>query len=78
MDRAIKGEPISPKDARRLLPARDQYVTAWRVLEQFLPTPKTVTMPFLPLLRSISARIGRAEPFLCGTLCLAVFAERGL
>lgn len=78
VDRAIRGEPISPKDARRLLPARDQYVTAWRVLEQFLPTQKTVTTPFLPLLRSISARVGRAEPFLCGTLCLVVFAERGL
>ena len=78
VDRAIKGEPISPKGARRLLPAREQYITAWRVLEQSLPTQRTVTMPFLPLLRSISGRIGRTEPFLCGALCLVVFVERGL
>ena len=78
VDRTINGSPISPKDARRLLPAREQYVLAWRALEQFLPPHQTVTMPYLPLLRSISARIGRTEPFLCSALCLAVFAERGL
>lgn len=78
VDRTINGGPISPKDARRLLPAREQYVIAWRVLEQFLPSEKTISMPYLPLLRSISSRIGRTEPFLCSAMCLAVFVERGL
>ena len=78
VDRAVRGDEISPKDARRLLPAREQFVSAWRTLEQLLPAHGTVTIPYLPLVRSISANIGRTDPFLCSVLCLAVFAERGL
>ena len=78
VERVISGETISPKDARRLLPAREQYVGAWRTLEHLFTQKGSVTVSYLPLVRSISARIGRNEPFLRSALCLEVFAERGL
>ena len=78
VDRVVRGEAVSPKDARRLLPAREQYVIAWRILEQLLPAQGAVTIPHLPLVRTISSHIGRTDPFLCSALCLAVFHERGL
>ena len=78
VERVVSGETISPKDARRLLPAREQYVGAWRTLEHLFTQKGSVTVSYLPLVRSISARIGRNEPFLRSALCLEVFAERGL
>ena len=78
LNRAISGEDISPKDARRLLPSREQYVAVWRTLERLLPPAGTEILSYLPLVRTISAHIGKTEPFLRSALCLEVFAERGL
>ncbi len=78
LHRALYENTVSPKDARRMLPAREQYVSAWRALERLLPSQGSTVLPYLPLLRSLSAQIGRTEPFLRSALCLEVFAERGL
>ena len=69
--------PISARDARRLLPTREQFAAAWRFLERTVPEGG-LTTGYLPLLRTLAAELGKAEPFPRAALCLAVFAERGL
>lgn len=70
-------QPISARDARRLLPTREQFAAAWRFLERTVPEGG-LTTGYLPLLRTLAAELGKAEPFSRAALCLAVFAERGL
>ena len=70
-------QPISARDARRLLPTREQFAAAWRFLERTVPEGG-LTTGYLPLLRTLAAELGKAEPFPRAALCLAVFAERGL
>ena len=75
--RCTMHQPIPARDARRLLPTRDQFAAAWRFLERTVPEDG-LTAGWLPLLRALAAELGRAEPFPRAALCLAVFAERGL
>ena len=70
-------QPISARDARRLLPTREQFASAWRFLERTVPEGG-LTTGYLPLLRTLAAELGKAEPFPRAALCLAVFTERGL
>ncbi len=70
-------QPISARDARRLLPTREQFAAAWRFLERTVPEGG-LTTGYLPLLRTLAEELGKAEPFPRAALCLAVFAERGL
>ena len=70
-------QPISARDACRLLPTREQFAAAWRFLEHTVPEGG-LTTGYLPLLRTLAAELGKAEPFPRAALCLAVFAERGL
>lgn len=70
-------QPISARDARRLLPTREQFAAAWHFLERTVPEGG-LTTGYLPLLRTLAAELGKAEPFPRAALCLAVFAERGL
>ena len=76
-ERCTAHQPISARDARRLLPTRDQFAAAWRFLERTVPEGG-LTTGYLPLLRTLAAELGKAEPFPRAALCLAVFAERGL
>ena len=73
----ISGGTLSPRDAARALPSRDQFVRAWRVLEREVG-PDGVSEPMLPLLRHLSSEMVGAETFLRTAMCLQVFAERGL
>ena len=73
----MAGEGLSPREARRLLPAREQCVAAWRALEKLL-SAGSVTAGYLPLLRQLSAALGKNEPFARGAFCLDLFRERGL
>ena len=76
-ERCTAHQPISARDARRLLPTRDQFAAAWRFLERTVPEGG-LTTGYLPLLRTLAAELDKAEPFPRAALCLAVFAERGL
>ena len=76
-DALLSGEPITPRDAVRLLPSREQFVRAWRTLEHEAGGGP-VSRPELPLLRRIAGELGGAESFLRAALCLEIFAERGL
>ena len=76
-ERCTAHQPISARDARRLLPTRDQFAAAWRFLERTVPEGG-LTTGYLPLLRTLAAELGKAEPLPRAALCLAVFAERGL
>ena len=71
------GGTVSAKNARRMLPTREQYVTVWRALEHMVPAEGLHTA-YLPLLRTLSAALGKTDAFLRGAFCLAVFRERGL
>ena len=75
--RCTARQSIPARDARRLLPTRDQFAAAWRFLERTVPEGG-LTTGYLPLLRALAAELGKAEPFPRAALCLAVFAERGL
>ena len=72
------GEAVSAKNARRMLPSREQYVAAWRALTHLAPNGEELCAAYLPLLRTVSAAMGKTEAFLRSALCLAVFQERGL
>ena len=76
-ERCTAQQAIPARDARRLLPTRDQFAAAWRFLERTVPEDG-LTTDYLPLLRAMAAELGRAEPFSRAAVCLAVFAERGL
>ena len=76
-DRCTARQSIPARDARRLLPTRDQFAAAWRFLERTVPEGG-LTTGYLPLLRALAAELGKAEPFPRAALCLSVFAERGL
>ena len=71
------GERVSAKNARRMLPTREQYVAVWRMLEHLVPTDGLHT-PYLPLLRTLSVSLGKTDAFLRSAFCLALFHERGL
>ena len=73
----LDGGALSPRDAARALPSRDQFVRAWRILEREVGG-SGVSAPMLPLLRKLSAEMVGAETFLRMAMCLQVFAERGL
>ncbi len=73
----LGGGTLSPRDAARALPSRDQFVRAWRILEHEVGADG-VSEPMLPLLRRLSAEMVGAETFLRTAMCLQVFAERGL
>ena len=73
----ISGGTLSPRDAARALPSRDQFVRAWRILEREVGG-SGVSAPMLPLLRKLSAEMVGTETFLRTAMCLQVFAERGL
>ena len=75
--RCTARQPMPVRDARRLLPTRDQFAAAWRFLERTVPEGG-LTTGYLPLLRALAAELGKAEPFPRAALCLSVFAERGL
>ena len=71
------GEPVSARNAHRMLPSREQYAAVWRSLVHLTPEGALHTA-YLPLLRSLSAAMGKADSFLRSAFCLAVFQERGL
>ncbi len=77
VEQCTEGGEVSAKNARRMLPTREQYVAAWRLLEHMVP-PEGLHTAYLPLLRSLSAVLGKTDAFLRGAFCLAVFRERGL
>ena len=71
------GETVSAKNARRMLPSREQYAAVWRTLVHMTPEGALHTA-YLSLLRSLSAALGKTDSFLRSAFCLAVFQERGL
>ncbi len=73
----IGGGTVSPRDAARLMPSREQFVRLWHTLERESGA-QGLCEPELPLLRRLSAEVAGAESFLRTVLCLYVFAERGL
>ncbi len=77
VEQCAAGEPVSAKNAHRMLPSREQYAAVWRSLVHLTPEGALHTA-YLPLLRSLSAAMGKADSFLRSAFCLAVFQERGL
>ena len=78
LKRFMTQQPITGKDARRLCPNREQSVAAWRTLEHLSQADRMTTMGYLPLLRTVSAHMGKNESFLRSALSLEVFQEREL
>ena len=77
LEQCAAGEPVSARNAHRMLPSREQYAAVWRSLVHLTPEGALHTA-YLPLLRSLSAAMGKADSFLRSAFCLAVFQERGL
>ena len=76
-DTLCMGGALSPRDAARLLPSREQFVRVWRMLEREAGDG-ALSGPELPLLRRVAAEITGAESFVRASVCLEIFAERGL
>ncbi len=76
-DSLLAGKSLTPREASRLLPSREQFVRVWRFLEREAGAA-ALTSPGLPLLRRIAAELSGADAFARTALCLEVFAERGL
>ena len=77
VEQCAAGEAVSARNAHRMLPSREQYAAVWRSLVHMTPEGALHTA-YLPLLRSLSAAMGKADGFLRSAFCLAVFRERGL
>ncbi len=75
--RFVDGEELNGREAKRILPTREQFVGLWRGM-QHMEHGKGLKGPALPLLRSLSAMTEGSEAFLRTLLCLEVFQERGL
>ncbi|MBQ7713699.1 MAG: single-stranded-DNA-specific exonuclease RecJ [Oscillospiraceae bacterium] len=73
----LSGGALTPRDAARLLPSREQFTRTWRALERDAALG-VLTDAELPLLRRLAAELGGADSFLRAGVCLDVFAERGL
>ncbi len=76
-ERLLSGGALTPKDAARLLPSREQFVRAWRLLEREAVNG-VLTGAELPLLRRVAAELTGTDCFLRAQVCLDVFEERGL
>ena len=77
VEQCAAGAAVSARNAHRMLPSREQYAAVWRSLVHMTPEGALHTA-YLPLLRSLSAAMGKADGFLRSAFCLAVFRERGL
>ena len=77
VQRCLAGEELPARDAMRLCPSREQCVRLWRALQKTVP-PGGLTTDYLPLVRSLAAALGGADPFLRSAFGLEVFSERCL
>ncbi len=77
LDRLVGGDPISYRDALRLLPDREQFVSLWRAIERMEQEQDVDTAQF-PVLRRLAASLRGKDAFLRAALGVAVFTERGL
>ena len=77
VERLVRGGRVTGKEARRLLPGREQFVALWRCLER-LDRDGSLCCHRLPLLRRLAASLEGADSFLRAALGVEVFAERGL
>ena len=77
VEQCAAGAAVSARNAHRMLPSREQYAAVWRSLVH-MTSEGALHTAYLPLLRSLSAAMGKADGFLRSAFCLAVFRERGL
>ena len=75
--RAVEGGAVTPQEAVRLQPSREQFALCWRMLDHRLRQGKAEE-DALPYLRQMAARIGGCDGFLRSAMALEVFRERGL
>ena len=78
VERLAAGEAVSPREAERLLPSREQFVALWRAVERMDREGCGADAPRLPALRRLAAALDGTESFLRAAAGLAVFAERDL
>ena len=76
--RLKEGQPVSVREAERLLPARDQFIALWRAAERLEREGASDDVPRLPALRRLAAALNGAESFLRAAAGMEIFAERGL
>ncbi len=74
-DRLRSGGDLTPQEAARMLPGRDQFVRLWQAASRLTGG---AGCDRLPALRRLAGAVGGAEPFLRTLVGLLVFAERGL
>ena len=77
VERLVQGQGLSPREAARLLPAREQFVALWRAIER-LEQESCLCAGRLPVLRRLAGSLDGSESFLRTALAVEVFAERGL
>ena len=74
-----RGDPLTPEEARFLLPQRQEFVALWRWLERQSVSSTVVEDTPFKIARSVSRWAGTGREVPARTmLCLDVMAERGL
>ena len=69
---------LTPQEAARMLPGRDQFVHLWQAVIRLTDGGGPITVEKLPALRRLASAMRGAEPFLRTAVGLSVFAERHL
>ena len=77
VERLVAGGDVTEREACRLLPRREQFVSLWRAIEH-MEREELCEGGRLPMLRSLAAALDGTESFLRTALGVEVFAERGL
>ena len=77
LERLTAGEPLTRREAVRLLPDRNQFAALWRAIERGEREGQP-PQGRLPTLRRLAGAVGGAEPFLRAALGVEVFFEREL
>ena len=75
--RLVSGGALTEREAIRLLPRREQFVSLWRAIER-LEREELWEGGRLPMLRSLAAALDGTESFLRAAVGVEIFAERGL
>jgi len=77
VSRMVARTVMTEREAVRLLPGRDQFVSLWRAIER-MQREEIYTADYLPLLRRLASSLEGTETFLRTAVGIEVFAERGL
>ena len=77
-EKYLQNEPLTPAEARALLPEREEFVTLWRYLKRETAKRPVLEDTAARIARDVARAAGQHELMLHTLVCLDVMHERGL